>query len=143
MGWISKVIGTVTGSVSPKTVDDIFDSDKGLLAKAGAWYGNRTYTSEEQAENNMKETADVRQFVKDTMDESTVRSQSRRYVAENVINFYLLWGSAALAMYPISSEWSNFILGYLASSVMAGLVLGVGAFFFGTHMLRSSNAAKK
>ena len=34
MGWISKIL---KGSQQSKTVDDIFDKDQGLLAKAGAW----------------------------------------------------------------------------------------------------------
>ena len=143
MFGLGKLTGFFSSKQGGKTVDDIFDKDKGLLAKAGAWYGNRSYTTEEDIENRMKETAAVRQFVKDTLEESTERSQTRREIAVLVIKFYLLWASVGLAMFPVSSSWSGFILSYLASGIIGGLVLGVGAFFFGTHMLRSSTFAKK
>jgi len=143
MNIITKVISALTGRVRPETVDNIFDKDKGLLAKAGAWYGNQNYTDEEAIENRMKEGAAVREFVVATMSESTVRSKARREIAMSVIKFYLLWASVGLGMYPISPEWAGFILTFLASGIIAGLVLGVGGFFFGTHMLRDSKFAKK
>lgn len=38
---------------SDKAVDNILDKDNGLLAKAGAWVGNMSYTEEEKAENGL------------------------------------------------------------------------------------------
>ena len=47
-------IGSVLGNIfgTPKAIDNLIDKDKGLLAQAGGWVGNMSYTDQEKAEGD-------------------------------------------------------------------------------------------
>lgn len=51
-GAIGDVAGRLLGT--QKAVDNLLDSDKGLLVKAGSWVGKLNYTKEEQADGDLK-----------------------------------------------------------------------------------------
>ncbi len=119
-----------------KVANDLFDKDSGHLAKFGAWIGNQTYTAEEKAEMTHK-------FVIDTLAENTDRSRARREISKMVIRFYLLLLSASGISYPFNPDWSAMLFNLATSGGLITLVGGVGAFFFGTHMLRSTKYSKE
>ena len=111
MGILSKILGGVTrSSVSPETVSNILDKDKGLLAKAGAWYGNKEFTTEEAAELSVESIKIVQQYAKDTLSENTDRSRARRHVAENFMDFFEILLFMAAIVYPFNPEWATHIL---------------------------------
>lgn len=130
MGWLGFLRGTPA-----KTVDDIFDSEKGLLAKAGAWYGNREFTAEEQAELNAKTASAVQKFVVDTLSESTDRSRARREIAVFFIKFYTVMLFMCGMTYPVNAEWSQMWFALATSLGVAGLVSAISIFFYGSHAL--------
>ena len=129
--------------VKPKTVDDIFDKDKGLLTQFGSWVGNSKFTAEESAELNFETVKSVQSFVKETLDESTDRSKSRRDIAVFFIQFYALLIFMAGMTYPINPEWSSVWFKLATSGGVAGLVIAISVFFFGSHGLTRINKSKK
>jgi len=52
MGWLSSLL------MADKAADNLLDKDKGLLVRAGSWFGGLQHTEEEQAEDNRK----IREF---------------------------------------------------------------------------------
>ena len=125
-----------------KTVDDIFDKNDGLLAKAGSWFGNRKFTDEEQAEMDAETASAVRQFVVDTLSENTDRSKARREIAVFFIKFYSLMLFMCGMVYPISKGWSSIWFQLCTSLSVGGLVSAIAVFFFGSHALARFNAGK-
>lgn len=122
---------------SPKLADDIFDKDKGLIAKTGAWIGNQNFTPEEQSEANAKMVKGVVAFNIATLNESTKRSETRRDIAVHIIKFYTVLLFWACLVYPFGKEWAIFVLNVATGGGIVALVTGVGAFFFGSHFWSS------
>lgn len=127
MNWLGSIFST------RKAVDDLLDKDNGLIAKAGAWIGNLSLTQEEVVEFNAKTVMGVQEFVKETLDESTERSRTRRSVA-------ILWIKSQLAIVMfacISAPWNielaKFYLALATSGLMITGTTAVIIFFFGSH----------
>ena len=127
---------------APKLADNVFDKDKGLLTQVGGWIGNGKFTDEEQAEMNRDMVKGVQAFAVATLEENTDRSKTRRQIAQDVIRFYLIIVFMSGMTYPINPEWSAVWLGLGSLPALGGLVVGVGVFFFGSHMHRSHIASK-
>jgi len=132
MGILSTAFGLIRGT-SPKTIDDIFDAEKGLLTKAGAWIGNANFTQEEQAELSAKTQESVRDFVVATLSESTERSQTRRTIATEFFRFYMALICIAVVVYPVDPTWSAMIVGLITSLAVGSVVTAITIFFFGSH----------
>ena len=120
-----------------KTIDAIFDKNDGHLAKVGAWIGNHKFTEEDQAEMNAKLGEDIRKFAVNTMSENTERSKTRRDMAMLVLKMFVLITFMSGVVFPFNVEWSKYLFNLATSPVMGSLVLGVGAFFFGSHIIRT------
>jgi hypothetical protein len=127
---------------APKSVDDVFDKDKGLLTQFGGWIGNSQFTSEERAEMSFENAKAVRKFVVDTLAESTDRSRSRRSIAELVIKFFLLVLFMSGMVYPINNEWSTTLFNIATSWTLGGLVSAISIFFFGSHAVAKYQEGK-
>jgi tRNA A37 threonylcarbamoyltransferase TsaD len=127
---------------APKIADNIFDKDKGLLTQVGGWIGNSKFTEEEQAEMNRDIAKGVQDFAVATLEENTDRSRARRQIAQDVIRFYLLLVFMCGMTYPFNSDWSTVWLSLASLPALGGLVVGVGAFFFGAHIHRSHVKSK-
>jgi hypothetical protein len=130
---LSKVFGFLGGG--SKTVDNIFDKDQGLLAKVGAWHGNKDFTEEERAELNTKVIGGVQKYVVDTLSENTDRSKARREIAVEFMRFYMLILFMCIMTYPIDKEWSAMIFAIATSLAVGGLVTSISVFFFGSHAM--------
>lgn len=135
MGWFDWL--------TPKTVDDVFDSEKGHLAKLGAWIGNSHFTSEEVAELNAEMAADVRKYSIATLNESTDRSRTRREVAVFFIKFYAFMLFMGGMVYPINPDWSAVWVGLATSLSVGGVVSAISIFFFGSHAWARKKEAEK
>ena len=126
-----------------KATDNLLDKDSGLIAQAGSWIGGLKLTDEEVMEQNAKTVNSVQGFVKDTLNESTGRSKTRRSVA-------VLWIKSQLAiifMCCIAAPW-NMVLAefYFKLATSALMITGTTAiiiFFFGSHGLVRHNQSKK
>ena len=118
---------------APKTVDDIFDKDDGLLTQVGGWVGSAHFTEEERAEYNKDNLRDIRAFVVKTLDENTDRSRARRDIAVFFIQFYALMLFMCGMTYPIDPEWSVIWFNLTTSLSVGGLVTAISIFFFGSH----------
>ena len=126
-----------------KTADDIFDKDKGLLTQVGSWVGNMSFTSEEQAELNVKIADKAAEFVASTLSENTERSKTRRSIA-------VLWIKAQLAlvlMTAICIPWDKEVASDFFNLATSNLMLmGTGSiivFFFGGYYLNKNAGAAK
>ena len=128
---------------SPKVVDDVFDKDKGLLTQFGGWVGNMNFTEEEAAELNAKTANEVRQFVVDTLNESTDRSRARREIAVFWMKYYALMLFMGGMLYPIDREWSSVWIKLATSLAVGGIVSAITIFFFGSHALAKYQNGKK
>lgn len=127
---------------SPKLASDIFDKDDGLLAKAGGFIGSLVYSDQEKAEMDKETIAAVQKFVVDTLGESTVRSKARREIAVLVIKFYVLLIFLSGMTFPFNPAWSQMWFSLATTWQLGTLVSGVGAFFFGVHVLRTAKEKK-
>jgi tRNA A37 threonylcarbamoyltransferase TsaD len=127
---------------APKIAENIFHKDKGLLTQVGGWIGNSKFTEEEQAEMNRDIAKGVQDFAVATLEENTDRSKARRQIAQDVIRFYLLLVFMCGMTYPFNSDWSTVWLSLASLPALGGLVVGVGAFFFGAHIHRSHVKSK-
>lgn len=118
-----------------KTADDIFDKDDGLLTQVGSWVGNMNFTSEEQAEMNVKIADKAADFVASTLSENTVRSKTRRSIAELWIKVQL----ALVLMTAICIPWNKEIASdYFDLATSSLMMMGTGSiivFFFGGYYL--------
>ena len=137
MGWLSWL------SKEPKVVNDVFDKDNGLLTQAGNWIGNMNLTEEEVMEANAKIVTSVQDHVKDTLSENTERSKSRRSIADKVVSCYLIWFSVACGVWPLNSEYAQFLLGILSGLAIGGAFMAVIIFHFGNYGLMKSAVKNK
>ena len=129
-------------TAAPKLTDDVFDKDNGLLAKFGGWVGGQQFTDQEQEELSANSLKDVRKFVVDTLGESTERSKTRRDIAVLVIKFYLLLLFISVMVFPFNKEWSTFALSVAMIPALGGLVVSIGVFFFGSHLIQKHHESK-
>ena len=129
-------------TAAPKLTDDVFDKDNGLLTKFGGWIGGQQFTDQEQAELNAKSIESVQTFVVATLGESTERSKTRRDIAVLVIKFYPLLIFVALMAFPFNKEWSAFALSLATIPALGGMVVSIGLFFFGSHMIQKHHESK-
>ena len=127
---------------APKIAENIFDKDKGLLTQFGSWIGNSNFTEEDKAEMNRDLAKGVQDFAVATLEENTDRSKARRQIAQDVIRFYILLVFMCGITYPFNSDWSAVWLSLASLPALGGLVVGVGAFFFGAHIHRSHVKSK-
>ena len=132
MGLLSKEFGVFSSK-------DVMDRKDGHLKNVGSWIGNMKFTKEEMAEMDAETASAVRQFAVDTLSENTERSKTRRDLAVITIQFYCLLLFMSVMLYPFNVDWSQFTFKIATETEVAWLVLGVGAFFWGSHTLRTAN----
>ena len=134
---------SILSFLSPKTVDDVFDKDKGLLTQMGNWVGNSQFTEEEKAELNAAQLDGIRKFVVETLSESTGRSKARREIAVFFIKFYSLMLFMCGMVYPLDKGWSSVWFNMATSASVGGLVIAISIFFFGSHAIARHNDSKQ
>jgi len=129
-------------SIAPKAVDDILDKDDGLLVKVGGWINDQQLTDAETLAANAKTVADVQDFVKATLSESTERSKARRSIADKWITAHL----AIILLFCIALPWNQEVAAQyleLATSNTMGWVTGaISVFHFGSYGLSRHNETK-
>ena len=140
-------IKSAFSSAPAKAVDDIMDSEKGLLVKFGGFVNNLNYSDAEKAAAMADVVVGASDFVKSTMSESTRRSRTRRSIALYWIRSELALVALTVVAYPIDVAAAEFYWQVATSKIMLFGTLSVIVFFFGAHVLRIYNplggAAKK
>lgn len=138
MSWLSKIgawVGAVfTGGVNKETQALVHDSVRGI----GTWIDERDFTEEERQKANMEILVKYGQFLDNTVNENSDRSRTRRALAIWIIRVeaFLLISSIPLAVY--NPALAEYVYKVAVDSPWGLLTLGVGAFFFGTHLLRGT-----
>lgn len=122
-------VGTLFGA-SPT---DAMDVVKGV----GKWIDEQQFTDEEKAANKIERAKMYNGYLEKVLDENTARSLTRRSIAIWIIRAELIMLFLSIALVRIDPEVSEFVYTVATHDPMNILVLGVSAFFFGTHMLRA------
>jgi len=126
---VKSVFGT-----SSSGVDNVMTVAKGV----GNWIDEQQFTPEEKAKYNAELVQTYAGFLAQTVDESTERSRTRRAIALLIIRWWLFMLTVTMVVWQFNSQWADFMLAILLGAAVSGLVLGVGAFFFGVHILRAA-----
>lgn len=128
MNWVKTLFA------APKTVDNVFDKDNGLIVQAGSWIGNLSFTDQEQAEHHLKFADKITEFIGTTLSENTERSKTRRAIA-------ILWIRVQLALILLTAvciPWRPDIAKqYFELSTCNVMLWGTGSvivFFFGGYI---------
>jgi hypothetical protein len=100
------------------------------------------FTDEERAELNRKLGENWVELQKVLGSESTTRSVTRRVIAFAVIFPFVGLILAAVVAYKFDPAFSQFIID-VADGKFGWLVVGVGGFYFGPHMLGRMKGAKE
>jgi hypothetical protein len=126
-------------SGASKGADNVMKVASGI----GTWIDERNFTPEEAAKMNMQMVAHYGTFMEATVGENTQRSITRREIAIWVIRIeaiaILMYGILGSFQLQAADVWWRIAV----DSPWGTLTLGVGAFFFGTHLLRTFTDKKK
>ena len=104
----------------------------------GGWIDGQQFTKQEQADYNAKMISHYSDYMKSTVAENTQRSLTRRNIALWVIRTEIALLVTSAIIYRLDSELSLYIYKIATTSPMDYLVLGIGAFFFGSHLVRAT-----
>lgn len=119
------------------TKGDGADNVMRVATGIGTYIDERSLTAEEQMKFHGTMVEHMGEFMKASVNENTERSRTRREIAIWVIRIeafcLLLYGILASFGLKAAEVWWKIAV----DSPWGMLTLGVGAFFFGTHMLRT------
>jgi hypothetical protein len=133
MGWLSTVGSWFLGTEGEKNAELARDTVRGV----GTWIDERSFTEEEKSKANLELAVKYAQYADQTLQESTVRSKTRRSLALMIIRTEVCVLLLSAAVFRVSPEWSEYLYKLAVESPLGLMTLGVGAFFFGTHLLRT------
>ncbi len=106
----------------------------------GNWIDNNKFTDQEKAEYTAALIPHFQSFMDSTVNENSERSRTRRDIAIWIIRTEIFLLVFSVILYKFDLEWAKYVYQICTDSPLGLLTLGVGAFFFGTHLVR---AAKK
>ena len=132
MKWLTAVKNFVVGA--PKLTADLFDSEKGLLVKAGGFINDLSYTDVERTRDAIAIGQGVTEFVKVSLAESTQKSMTRRKVAVLWIRAQLLLVIMTAVAIPFDTEIASNIFEVATCQIMIAGTLSIIAFFFGGYV---------
>jgi len=132
--WAGAKMVLGLGSSTGKGVDNVMTVAKGV----GNFIDEQKFTKQEQSEYNVKLIGHMDSFMANSVSENTERSKARREIALLVMRW-------ALAMLTLSgvlhlcgwTEDAKFIRDLVIDDPIGYFVLGIGAFFFGAHIVRA------
>jgi len=139
MGWwtgIREGIKAIFGSSNGTS--NIMEAAKGI----GNFIDEQKLTDEERVKYNAQAIEQYGKFMENTIAENSQRSVTRRDLALWIIRnwFIMLWVSIVSYgienTFDLSHNFSKFVYNMSTMEAMSYLVLGVGAFFFGAHIVR-------
>jgi len=136
MGWFSGVVSGVKALFGKGQ-----DGQSNVMKAAsgiGNWIDEQNLTDQEKQEFRGEMIVHYGEFMKNTVNENTERSRSRRDIALYVIKVELFTLLSSGVIYRIDMDWAKYLYQIATESPLGMLTLGVGAFFFGTHLIRAA-----
>ena len=121
-------------TVAPKMTADVFDKDNGLLVKTGGFINDLHYSDQEKAKDRVTLIQNVFEFVKMSLGESTVRSNTRRMLA-------ILWLKTQLSLIlmtaiciPFNGAMADRFFDLATCNVMTWGTGSIIVFYFGAYV---------
>ena len=108
-----------------------------VIKGVGSWIDEQQYTDQEKAENAAARAEAYSKFMQQTIDENSERSRTRRSLALLVLRWWIFLLTLSAILYKVDQAWSAYIFKIATYQDVAFLVLGIGAFFWGSHLLRT------
>ena len=133
MNWL-KTIGSFLTGGSSDGANNVMKVASGI----GNWIDKGKFTDQEKAEHSAALIPHFQKFMDSTVNENSKRSQTRRDIAIWIIRTEIALLVFSVGLYKIDLEWSKYVYQICTDSPLGLLTLGVGAFFFGTHLVRAS-----
>ena len=133
MGWLKAVGSFLTGG-SKNGADNVMKVASGI----GGWIDGQQFTEQEKAEFNGKLLEQYGKFMETTIGENTQRSLTRRDIAIWIIRAEIILLVFSVVLHKIDKPWGDYVYQICTDSPLGLLTLGVGAFFFGTHLVRAT-----
>ena len=115
------------------------DAVKGV----GSFIDEQKFTEQEKARFNERLIEAYGKAMDMTVEESTGRSKSRRQLSLLVIRWWLAVLTLSGVLRPINLDWAAYWWRIATYDTVTYLVLGIGAFFWGAHILRATPGGKK
>lgn len=131
MGWLSALFSS--DKIVNKAVDLVDDAARGV----GTWIDELQLTDEEKSKYRADAAKALNKFIAQRLSESGVQTISRRVLAWGIMGTFLLFFVMGGLGWFIDPAWAEFLLRWFDATGMYWLVLSVGSFYFGTHMIRS------
>ena len=108
----------------------------------GSWIDGQQFTDQEKAEYSKETAKQFQAFMESTIKENTQRSITRRSLAIWIIRTWIgLLVISIIAHASGADAVAKYVWEVVTYSTMDYLVLGVGGFFFGSHLVRQTNFA--
>ncbi len=104
----------------------------------GNFIDEQKFTEEERAKFRLTAIEQYGKFMESTVGENTQRSITRRELAIWIIRVELAVLVFSLLMHRFDPGWAKYGYEIATNSPLGLLSLGVGAFFFGTHLVRAT-----
>lgn len=132
--WTGAKMVMGLGSSSGKGVDNVMTVAKGV----GNFIDEQQFTPEEKSKFNVSLIGHMDSFMANSVSENSERSKARREIALLVMRWALamLTLSGALHLGGLT-EQAKFIRDLVIDDPIGYFVLGIGAFFFGAHIVRA------
>lgn len=124
--------GWLTGA---KTADKAMDTINNVTDHVASGLDKLFFTDQEKAQVSM-ETAQLHlKLIETTMNESSIRSITRRVLAWLIMGTFMLLIVACAIVWRFNGEWAKFI--FECAGQIYELVLMVGFFYFGYYAVSS------
>jgi len=104
----------------------------------GNWIDNNKFTDQERAKHKAALIPHFQKFMDSTVSENSERSRTRRNIAIWIIRTEIGLLVISGLLFKYDASWSEYIYKICTDSPLGLLTLGVGAFFFGTHLVRAA-----
>ena len=109
-----------------------------IAAGVGNFIDEQNFTEQESKEYKLKIADKYQEFFGSTINENTQRSITRRELALYIIRVELALLVFSVVLFKIDKPWGDYVYKICTDSPLGLLTLGVGAFFFGTHLIRAA-----
>ena len=103
----------------------------------GNYIDEQEFTTEEKAAHTNVKIGHMGSFMASTVSENTQRSKARREITLLVMRWALAMLTLSVVLYKVDPELSKYIRDIVTDDPMGYFVLGIGAFFFGAHIVRA------
>jgi hypothetical protein len=121
------------GSGGGKGSDNVMTIAKGV----GGFIDEQNFTTEEQAIHKVKLIGHMETFMENSVNENSERSKARREIALLVMRWTLFMLTLSAVLYKPYPDLAQYIKDIVTQDPMGYFILGIAAFFFGAHIVRS------